>query len=169
DRGRGRGRGRGREGGGGGRGREGGRDARSGGGGGGDRGRGDRGRREGSRGNGGVPNRISKSTPIREVVKEGQEIIVQISKDPIGTKGARCTSHISLPGRYVVFLPTVDHIGISKRIGSEKERARLRDAIEAMKPPTGGLIVRTVAEGLTKKQLKADVGYLVRLGGEIAK
>ncbi|MGO8996798.1 MAG: Rne/Rng family ribonuclease [Polyangiaceae bacterium] len=116
-----------------------------------------------------VPNRISKSTPIRDVVREGQEIIVQISKDPIGTKGARCTSHISLPGRYVVYLPTVEHIGVSKRIGSEKERARLRESIEGMKPPSGGLIVRTVAEGLTKKQLKADVGYLVRLWGEIAK
>jgi ribonuclease G len=121
------------------------------------------------RANGAVPNRISKSTPIREVVREGQEIIVQISKDPIGTKGARCTSHISLPGRYVVYLPTVDHVGVSKRIGSDKERARLRESIEGMKPPSGGLIVRTVAEGLTKKQLKADVGYLVRLWGEIAK
>ena len=68
-----------------------------------------------------------------------------------------------------MYLPTVDHIGISKRIGSDKERARLREAIEAMKPPQGGLIVRTVAEGLTKKQLKADVGYLVRLWGEVAK
>ncbi|HSN99550.1 MAG TPA: Rne/Rng family ribonuclease [Candidatus Nanopelagicales bacterium] len=115
------------------------------------------------------PPRISKSTPIREVIREGQEIMVQISKEPIGSKGARVTSHISLPGRYVVYLPTVDHIGISKRIGSEKERSRLRDAIESMKPPQGGLIVRTLAEGLTKKQLKADVGYLVRLWGEIAK
>ncbi len=119
--------------------------------------------------NGPVPNRISKSTPIREVVREGQEIIVQVTKDPIGTKGARCSSHISLPGRYVVYLPTVEHVGISKRIGSEKERSRLRDAIDGMKPPSGGLIVRTVAEGLTKKQLKQDVGYLVRLWGEIAK
>jgi ribonuclease G len=114
-------------------------------------------------------NRISKSTPIREVVQEGQDVIVQVSKDPISTKGARCTSHISLPGRYVVYLPTVDHVGISKRIGSDKERARLRETIEAMKPPTGGLVVRTVAEGLTKKQLKQDVGYLVRLWGEVAK
>ncbi|WP_394844680.1 Rne/Rng family ribonuclease [Pendulispora brunnea] len=116
-----------------------------------------------------MPNRISKTTPIREVVREGQEIIVQVTKDPIGTKGARCSSHVSLPGRYVVYLPTVDHIGISKRIGSEKERSRLREAIETVKPPSGGLIVRTVAEGLTKKQLKQDVGYLVRLWGEIAK
>jgi ribonuclease G len=116
-----------------------------------------------------TPGRLSRSTPIREVVKEGQEIIVQITKEPISTKGARCSSHISLPGRYVVYLPTLDQIGISKRIGSDKERARLRETIEQMKPPTGGLIVRTVAEGLTKKQLKQDVGYLVRLWGEVAK
>ncbi|MFO0640259.1 MAG: Rne/Rng family ribonuclease [Polyangiaceae bacterium] len=142
---------------------------------GGDRG-GDRGKSRGGRGGDrgeridkNAPGRISKTTPIREVVREGQEIIVQVTKDPIGTKGARCSSHISLPGRYVVYLPTVEHIGISKRIGSEKERARLREAIEGMKPPSGGLIVRTVAEGLTKKQLKQDVGYLVRLWGEIAK
>ena len=117
----------------------------------------------------GVPGRLSKSTPIRDVVKEGQDIIVQITKEPIGTKGARCSSHISLPGRYVVYLPTLEHVGVSKRIGSDKERARLRETIDSMKPPTGGLIVRTVAEGLTKKQLKQDVGYLVRLWGEVAK
>ncbi|HVY47727.1 MAG TPA: Rne/Rng family ribonuclease, partial [Minicystis sp.] len=113
--------------------------------------------------------RVSKATPIREVVREGQEVVVQISKEPIGTKGARVTSHVSLPGRYVVYLPTVEHVGVSKRIGSEKERARLRESIEAMKPPQGGLIVRTLAEGLTKKQLKADIGYLVRLWGEVVK
>jgi ribonuclease G len=118
---------------------------------------------------GGTTGRLSKSTPIRDVVKEGQDILVQITKEPIGTKGARCSSHVSLPGRYVVYLPTLEHIGVSKRIGSEKERARLRETIDSMKPPTGGLIVRTVAEGLTKKQLKQDVGYLVHLWGEVAK
>ncbi|MCU0683121.1 MAG: Rne/Rng family ribonuclease [Polyangiaceae bacterium] len=117
----------------------------------------------------GGPSRIDKSTPIRDVVREGQEVLVQISKEPIGTKGARVTSHVSLPGRYVVYMPTVEYVGISKRIGSEKERQRLRESIESMRPPSGGLIVRTVAEGLTKKQLKADIGYLVRLWGEIAK
>jgi ribonuclease G len=130
---------------------------------------GGRSEREPRRGGQHEPPRISKSTPIREVIREGQEVLVQISKEPIGTKGARVTSHISLAGRYVVYLPTVDHVGISKRIGSDKERGRLREAIEAMKPPQGGLIVRTVAEGLTKKQLKADVGYLVRLWGEVVK
>jgi ribonuclease G len=119
--------------------------------------------------NGGAPARLSKTTPIRDVVKEGQDIIVQVTKEPIGTKGARCSSHISLAGRYVVYMPTVEHVGVSKRIGSDSERARLREAIDSMKPPTGGLIVRTVAEGLTKKQLKQDVGYLVRLWGEVAK
>src|SRR5690606_9821029 len=97
-----------------------------------------------------APARVSRSVPITEVVREGDEVIVQISKEPIGTKGARVTSHVSLPGRHVVYLPTVDHIGISKRIGSFKERQRLRKAIDTVKPPSGGLIVRTVAEGLTK-------------------
>jgi ribonuclease G len=113
--------------------------------------------------------RLARTTPINEVVKEGQEVIVQVTKDPIGTKGARVSSHVSLPGRYVVYMPTVEHVGVSRRIGNDVERRRLREAIDAMKPPQGGLIVRTVAEGLTKKHLKADVGYLVRLWGEIAK
>ncbi|MGE3675421.1 MAG: Rne/Rng family ribonuclease, partial [Polyangiaceae bacterium] len=113
--------------------------------------------------------RVSRSVPITEVVREGDEVIVQISKEPIGTKGARVTSHVSLPGRHVVYLPTVDHIGISKRIGSFRERQRLRKAIDSVKPPTGGLIVRTVAEGLTKKHLKEDIGYLLKLWAEVAR
>ncbi len=126
-------------------------------------------RRTGTSRDGNGPARVSRSTPIRDVVREGQDIIVQVAKDPIGTKGARVTSHVSLPGRYVVYMPTIDHIGVSRRIGSVKERSRLRESIEAMRPPKGGLIVRTVAEGLTKGQLKADIGYLVRLWGEIVR
>jgi ribonuclease G len=114
-------------------------------------------------------SRVSRSVPITEVVKEGDEVIVQISKEPIGTKGARVTSHVSLPGRYVVYLPTVEHVGVSKRIGSARERARLRDVVEPMKPKSGGIIVRTVAEGLTKKSLKADIGYLVKLWEDVSK
>jgi ribonuclease G len=113
--------------------------------------------------------RISRSVPITEVVKEGDEVVVQISKEPIGTKGARVTSHVSLPGRHVVYLPTVEHIGVSKRIGSARERTRLREVIDAIKPPKGGLIVRTVAEGLTKKQLKNDIGYLVKVWEEVSR
>jgi ribonuclease G len=106
---------------------------------------------------------------IRDVLREGQEIVVQVSKGPISTKGARCTSHISLPGRYVVYMPTGDQIGVSKRIGNDKERKRLREVIETIKPEKGGLIVRTASEGLTKKQLKNDVGYLVHLWADIWK
>src|SRR5690606_5560126 len=120
-------------------------------------------------GNARPSSRVSRSVPITDVVKEGDQVIVQISKEPIGTKGARVTSHVSLPGRYCVFLPTVDHIGISKRIGSSGERSRLRKVIEAMKPKTGGIIVRTVAAGLTKKSLKADLGYLMRLWSDVSK
>jgi ribonuclease G len=116
-----------------------------------------------------VPPRVTRSVPITEVVKEGDLVVVQISKEPIGTKGARVTSHVSLPGRYVVYLPTVDHLGISKRIGSARERQRLRQVMDSLKPARGGLIVRTVAEGLTKKQLKADVGYLIRVWAEVCK
>jgi ribonuclease G len=125
----------------------------------------DRGKRDDRRKSG---VRVSRSMPITEVVREGDEVIVQISKEPIGTKGARVTSHVSLPGRYVVYLPTVDHVGISKRIGSVRERARLREVVDSMKPPSGGLVVRTVAEGLTKKALKNDIGYLVRLWSEVS-
>jgi ribonuclease G len=114
------------------------------------------------------PRKVTRATPIRDVLKEGQSLMVQVSKGPIGTKGARVTSHVALPGRYVVYLPTVDHIGISKRIGNDFERKRLREAIEQVKPPQGGFIVRTVATGLTKKQLKADVGYLVTQWDSVA-
>ncbi len=106
--------------------------------------------------------RVTRKTPIREVLKEGQHIVVQVSKGPISTKGARVTSHVSLPGRYAVYMPTIDHVGVSKRIGNERERQRLREVIDSCKPDKGGLIVRTVAQGLTKGGLKADVGYLVK-------
>jgi ribonuclease G len=132
----------------------------------------DRDRRGGDRerrGSGKPQARSSRSVPITEVVKEGDEVIVQISKEPIGTKGARVTSHVSLPGRYAVYLPTVEHVGVSKRIGSVRERSRLREVVDQMKPPKGGLIVRTVAEGLTKKSLKADIGYLVKLWEEVSR
>lgn len=108
-------------------------------------------------------NRVSRKTPIRDLLNEGQELMVQVSKGPIGTKGARVSSHVSLPGRYVVFMPTVEHVGVSKRIGNDRERRRLKEVIDSVKPPEGGVVVRTLAQGLTKKKLKADIGYLVKL------
>jgi ribonuclease G len=113
--------------------------------------------------NGARRSRASRSTPIRDLLTEGQEVVVQVSKGPISTKGARVTAHIALPGRYVVYMPTVEHVGVSKRIGKDKERRRLKEVIESMKPEKGGVVVRTLAQGLTKKKLKADVGYLVKL------
>jgi len=73
--------------------------------------------------------------PIEDLLQEGQELLVQISKEPIGTKGARITAHISLPGRHLVYMPTVDHVGISRRIEDEEERERLKGIIERMKSP----------------------------------
>ncbi|WP_020677300.1 Rne/Rng family ribonuclease [Geopsychrobacter electrodiphilus] len=101
--------------------------------------------------------------PIEDLLREGQEILVQISKEPISTKGARITSHISLPGRHLVYMPTVDHVGISRRIDDEEERERLRVLVETMKPEGSGFIVRTVSEGKSEADLKADMDFLVEL------
>jgi len=106
---------------------------------------------------------------IQDLLKEGQEVIVQVVKDPIGTKGARITSHISLPGRHLVFMPTVDHVGISRRIDNEKERKRLREIINRMRPPGTGFIVRTVAEGVSEDKLVADIRFLIQEWNEVGK
>ncbi len=106
---------------------------------------------------------------IQDLLKEGQEVIVQVVKDPIGTKGARVTSHISLPGRHLVFMPTVDHVGISRRIDNEKERKRLREIINRMRPPGTGFIVRTVAEGVSEDKLVADIRFLIQEWNEVGK
>jgi len=101
--------------------------------------------------------------PIEDLLKEGQELLVQISKEPIGTKGARITSHISLPGRHLVYMPTVDHVGISRRIESEEERERLRQIVDSMRAPGTGFIVRTVSEGKSADDLSHDMEFLVGL------
>jgi ribonuclease G len=106
--------------------------------------------------------------PIEDLLQEGQELLVQISKEPLGTKGARITSHISLPGRHLVYMPTVDHIGISRRIEDEEERERLREAVERLKKPGSGYIVRTVSEGKSEEDLIADMSYLTTLWEEIS-
>jgi ribonuclease G len=106
---------------------------------------------------------------IEDLLKEGQEIVVQVTKEPISTKGARTTRYISLPGRHLVFMPTVDHIGISRRISSDKERRRLRDIVESMRPSGSGFIVRTVAEGVSEKELKSDMEFLIKLWNEVVR
>ena len=111
--------------------------------------------------------RAMKHAPIEDRIKEGQEILVQVAKEPIGTKGARVTTDISLPGRHLVFMPTVDHIGISRRILDEEERLRLRDAVDDIRPQGAGFIVRTVAEGQTKSFLQADMEFLLKLWEEV--
>jgi len=101
--------------------------------------------------------------PIEERLQKGQEIVVQVSKEPMGTKGARVTANISLPGRYLVYMPGTRHIGISRRIEDPAERDRLREAVEAERPAEGGLIVRTACEGVTKREIHDDVRFLTRL------
>ena len=105
---------------------------------------------------------------ISELLREGQEILVQVSKEPLGKKGARITSHIALPGRYIVYMPTVDHIGVSRKIGSEDERARLRKIINDNRDGLpGGFIVRTAGEGKDEKELIQDLRFLGSLWAEI--
>lgn len=115
------------------------------------------------------PDKISAiKTPIQDLLKEGQSIMVQASKDPLGTKGARLTTHLSIAGRFVVFLPTVRHLGISRRIEDDKERERLRSLVQKINP-SGGVIVRTAAEGASEEMLKADIEYLDRMSKEVFK
>ena len=93
---------------------------------------------------------------IEELLKEGQEIIVQVAKEPLGTKGARLTSHASLPGRFLVFMPTVDHVGVSRKIDSREERSRLRGIVREFREQhgfTGGVIIRTAAAGRPKEDI----------------
>ena len=105
---------------------------------------------------------------ISDLLKEGQEIIVQIAKEPLGTKGARITSHIALPGRYLVYMPTISHIGVSRKISSEDERLRLRNIILENKGSlTGGFIVRTAGSGRSEEELKADLKFLSTLWNDI--
>lgn len=107
--------------------------------------------------------------PIEQQLKRGQEIIVQVAKEPMGTKGARLTSMISLPGRYLVYTPTSGRTGVSLRIESGEERARLRAAVKECAPPQGGFIVRTACEGVNKREIQRDVAYLTKLWTTIVK
>jgi ribonuclease G len=101
---------------------------------------------------------------ISDLLKEGQEIIVQIAKEPLGQKGARITSHIALPGRFVVYMPTVDHVGVSRKIPSDEERQRLKRVLQGNRQGIpGGFICRTAAEGRTEEELSADMHFLYNL------
>jgi ribonuclease G len=111
--------------------------------------------------------RPSHNMRIEELIKEGQEIIVQVAKDSIGTKGARVTSYLSLPGRFVVLMPYMKHIGISRKIQSEAERERLRSTIERIRPKDVGFVVRTASENVPAEKLENDVQFLLKLWDSI--
>jgi len=106
--------------------------------------------------------------PISDLLKEGQEILVQIAKEPIAKKGARITSHIALPGRFLVYMPTVHHTGVSRKIASEEERHRLKRIVMSERGEAhGGFIVRTAAAGANEEDLRADIRFLINLWNEI--
>ena len=131
------------------------------------RGRGDRRGRSGR--NGRRQSAQTSDLPIiSELLKQGQEILVQIAKEPIAKKGARITSHIALPGRFLVFMPTVNHVGVSRKIWSDEERTRLKRILISEKgEASGGFIVRTAAENATEEELRADLRFLISLWAEI--
>jgi len=137
-----------------------------------DRGRPDRGRRP-QHGQGGHGHGHQRSVPrrpqlIADLLKQGQEIIVQIAKEPLGKKGARITSHVALPGRFLVYMPTLDHTGVSRKIASAEDRSRLRHLVnEAKGSAGGGFIVRTAAGTAAPEEVRADVEFLTRTWSEI--
>ena len=121
----------------------------------------------------GAASRIARSRKqlanrkIEDLLRPGDSVTVQVTKDPIGLKGARVTGYISLPGRYSVFMPHVSQIGVSRRVGSDKERRRLRDLVNEVRPKGSGFIVRTAAEDASDQELRDDVDFLARLWGNI--
>jgi ribonuclease G len=118
----------------------------------------------------GEPKGERPQPKIEELLKEGQEIIVQVVKEPLGTKGARLTSHVTMPGRFLVFMPTVDHIGVSRKIESREERSRLRGIVREFRDAhgfTGGVIIRTAAEGRPKEDILGDLEAFHRIWTEM--
>jgi ribonuclease G len=116
-----------------------------------------------------IPYQKREYPNITTLIREGEKVLVQVVKEPMGTKGARLTGYLSLPGRYLVYLPETKHLGISRRITSEQERDRLRSIVDKNRPAQGGFIVRTVAEGASEKNIKDDMEYLVKLWGSVKK
>ncbi len=129
----------------------------------------DRGRRGGSRRNvRSRPNNSRNQPLITDLLKEGQEVLIQIAKEPIGKKGARITSHIALPGRFLVYMPTVNHVGVSRKIASDEERQRLKRIVTSERENgIGGFIVRTAAANIKEEDLRADIRFLKHLWAEI--
>src|SRR6266550_590320 len=127
----------------------------------------------GGNGSKGRPERDRQDRPtqkIEELLKEGQEIVVQVVKEPLGTKGARLTSHVTMPGRFLVFMPTVDHIGVSRKIESREERARLRGIVREFRDAhgfTGGVIIRTAAAGRPKEDILGDLDAFHKIWTEM--
>jgi len=123
----------------------------------------------------GTASRIARSRKqlaqrkIEDLLRPGQDVLVQVVKDPIGQKGARVTGYLSLPGRYSVFMPSVDQVGVSRRIASDKERKRLRKIVEEHRPKGCGFILRTAAEDAADQEIRDDVDYLSRLWEELGK
>jgi len=118
------------------------------------------------------PERLPPTTKIEDLLKERQEIVVQVVKEPLGTKGARITSHLSLPGRFLVYMPTVDHIGVSRKIESRDERRRLRTIVQRFREQTGlpgGVIIRTAASNRSEEDITADLTYFQQVWNEIQK
>ncbi len=138
-----------------------------------DNGRGGRrGNHQRGRNGGGGGHRQSAQTSdlpiISDLLKQGQEVLIQIAKEPIAKKGARITSHIALPGRFLVFMPTVNHVGVSRKISSDEERHRLKRILSSEKGTApGGFIVRTAADGASEEELRADLRFLISLWTEI--
>ncbi len=129
-----------------------------------------RGRPNGGGGGGSrrAQSQLSDLPIISELLKQGQEILVQIAKEPIAKKGARITSHIALPGRFLVFMPTVSHVGVSRKISSDEERQRLKRILISEKgAASGGFIVRTAADGASEDDLRADIRFLIGLWNDI--
>jgi ribonuclease G len=131
-----------------------------------------------SRDRSGSPAPVGRSGPrterpqakIEDLLKEGQEVLVQVVKEPLGTKGARLTSHVTMPGRFLVFMPTVDHVGVSRKIESREERARLRGIVREFREQhgfTGGVIIRTAAGGRSKDDIVSDLTYFHQVWTEI--
>ena len=124
----------------------------------------------GGRDRGGDRDKNSPEPKIEDLVKEGQDIIVQVAKEPLGTKGARLTSHVTMPGRFLVFMPTVDHVGVSRKISTREERNRLRGIVKEFREQHhfgGGVIIRTAAEGRPKDDIVSDLQYFHRVWTEM--